>query len=188
MRPRLRRLLKPALETVGELGEAIARVAQEYRDVEKMRAAGGVWFDAVVYMAPMVKSDGERFFAALQALDSVKVLPRGHDVEVVLAVPRWTGALYVRAFATSAEGAAQVLLMLARRALDDAGLTLERVQIEIDLAADGSKVSDILGMARPTLARTCWCGHAAAEHDDGEVGDCEHGGCGCRAFAHEASA
>lgn len=36
MRPRLRRLLMPAMETLSELGEACARVAQEYHDIEKL--------------------------------------------------------------------------------------------------------------------------------------------------------
>jgi hypothetical protein len=132
-------MLRRFWEHVSVMAEATARIAQEYRDIEKVRADGVAWFDGAVYMWPLVKSDGRRVLDALTAIQARKQIPAGHRADATLVSSRDAVTIYARVGGSSAESAMQVLTTIARRALDDAGLTIDGILVEVERAASTTK-------------------------------------------------
>lgn len=123
-------------QTASMTAEAMARVAHEYKDVAKLRDGEKRWYEGVAYVAPLAGSEAVRMGETVRALAARLRLPEGHEADVVFAVPRGAGAVFGRIGSSSAEGATQTLCTLVRRVLDEAGLTVDEMTVEVRLAEE----------------------------------------------------
>jgi len=128
------RFPRKVAETAQMLAEGMARIAHEYKDIDRIRRDGIVWYDGVVYIGPLVASERLRLWEATRSIAGQWRLPAGHEVELVSLRGTWT--LWARVGGSSAEGATQILTTLVRRALTEAGLTVDEMRVEVQRAEE----------------------------------------------------
>lgn len=126
--------VQQVLGTLQLLGYAVNRIQAELGELQR-EGTGKRHFYCVVYISPITSAQKTPILDALRRAAGVALNDdlAGKWLDVA-ALPREAGAFGVQAFCASADGAAQLCLQLVRTALQDVGLTLSRVRVEVEEA------------------------------------------------------